>query len=69
MVQDHGRGITEENLPFVFNPFFSTKATGTGMGMAIAQRLVQEHLGRMELDSQVGRGTTVSLLLPVSPHQ
>jgi signal transduction histidine kinase len=63
-VEDNGRGIPEENLPKVFNPFFSTKDKGSGLGLAMTKKIVDELGGRVELDSAPGAGTTISLYLP-----
>jgi signal transduction histidine kinase len=65
-VADTGVGITQENLPKVLEPFFTTKleGKGTGLGLAICRRIVQEHRGTLELTSEVGIGTTVRIMLP-----
>jgi signal transduction histidine kinase len=49
----------------IFDPFFSTKVNGTGLGMAIARSVVHFHGGRLEVHSEIGRGTRVSVHLPV----
>ena len=63
-VTDTGHGIPPEDLPQVFEPFFSTKEGGTGLGLALAHRVVQDHGGRIELQSAPGAGTTVVVTLP-----
>ncbi len=63
-VTDYGVGIRPEDSEFVFNPFFSTRNDGTGMGLAIAERVVQEHMGRIEVNSEPGRRTTIRIMLP-----
>jgi PAS domain S-box-containing protein len=63
-VEDTGRGIPEDIQPKVFNPFFSTKDKGSGLGLAMTKKIVDELGGRVELDSAPGRGTTISLFLP-----
>jgi PAS domain S-box-containing protein len=67
-VVDTGKGIPEADLPNVTEPFFTTKpeGMGTGLGLAICKRIVQEHRGIFEIRSEVGKGTTVSITLPVS---
>jgi signal transduction histidine kinase len=66
-VADSGRGISAENLPRIFDPGFTTKGAGVGagLGLAIAQRILSEHGGRIEAQSRLGEGTTVRLALPL----
>jgi signal transduction histidine kinase len=65
-VADNGDGIAPELLPSIFNVFVSTKGSrGTGLGLAVVQKLVEEHGGRVEIDSEPGKGTTVALVLPL----
>lgn len=63
-VTDSGSGISETDLRFIFDPFFSTKTQGSGMGLAIVERIVQEHMGRIEVQSAPGLGTSISIFLP-----
>ncbi len=63
-IADNGCGIPENIRERIFDPFFSTKPTGTGLGMAIARRIVDSHQGTIEIDSSEGSGTTVTLLFP-----
>jgi len=65
LVADTGVGIPSELLPHIFDPFFTTKEKGTGLGMAIAHRIIEDHLGTIEVSSRVGEGTTFTLTLPV----
>jgi PAS domain S-box-containing protein len=65
VIRDGGCGISEEDLEHIFDPFFTTRAAGTGLGMSIAQRVIMAHEGRLEIDSQVGHGTTVRVVLPM----
>ncbi|MCA8951313.1 MAG: hypothetical protein KDE27_17530 [Planctomycetes bacterium] len=67
-VVDFGTGIAPDNLAKVFDPFFTTKDVdkGTGLGLAISHGIVERHGGRIEIDSQVGRGTTFLVVLPLS---
>jgi signal transduction histidine kinase len=65
-IRDTGPGITPENLPRLFEPFFTTKKNGTGLGLAICQRVIQEHLGTIEVKSEWGRGTTFIITLPTT---
>lgn len=66
-LRDTGIGIPAEILPLVFDPFFSTKPQGTGMGLTIAHRIVSEHRGEVRLESTPGLGTTVDVWLPRWP--
>ncbi len=61
--QDSGAGITPENLEKIFEPFFTTKTRGTGLGLAITKTIVEQHGGRIEVASEVGKGTTVTISL------
>lgn len=64
-VGDTGGGIPEEQINRLFQPFFTTKKKGTGLGLMIVQRIVREHGGRIEVESRVGRGTTFRVWLPL----
>jgi signal transduction histidine kinase len=64
-VADTGCGISPENLPRVPEPFFSTKKTGSGLGLSICQSIVSQMRGKMRIESEVGRGTTVRISLPL----
>ena len=63
-VQDTGKGIKGKDLAQIFDPFFTTKATGTGLGLCVVQGIVQEHSGRIRVESCPGQGTMVKLVLP-----
>jgi signal transduction histidine kinase len=65
-IGDSGGGIPAEVLPNVCEPFFTTRPEGTGLGLAIARRFVEETGGRLTIRSTVGRGTTISIWLPVA---
>ena len=64
-VSDTGPGIAPERLPRLFEPFYSGKPNGTGLGLTIAERIVSAHGGRIEIDSKPGRGTRVTMLFPL----
>jgi len=64
--KDFGFGIQEEDIDKVFFPFFTTKEHGTGLGLAIAYRIIEEHNGKIQVESIPGGGTTVDILLPKS---
>ncbi len=63
-VADTGRGMSEEQRANLFHPFQSFFDSGTGIGMAIVYRIVQEHGGRLDVESQPGRGSTITVVLP-----
>jgi len=66
-VEDDGPGIALADQARLFEPFFSTKFSGTGLGLAISKTLVEQHGGRIEVDSEPGRGTRFLIVLPESP--
>jgi len=64
-VTDTGGGIPQEQINRIFEPFYTTKKKGTGLGLMIVQRIVRAHDGRIELESNVGKGTTFRVWLPL----
>jgi signal transduction histidine kinase len=65
IISDTGRGIPPEHLPNIFRPFYTTKGNGTGLGLSLARRIVEEHHGRIEVTSSVGKGSKFVVLLPL----
>jgi len=65
---DNGSGIPPENLEKIFEPFFTTKEKGTGLGLAITRQIVEQHHGRISIESIVGQGTTVTVFIPFEPE-
>jgi signal transduction histidine kinase len=63
-VRDHGAGIAEQDMAHIFEPFFSTKKQGTGLGLAMVRGILAQHSGTVEIRSTVGMGTSVSLVWP-----
>lgn len=63
-VEDDGIGIPSDDLPRLFDPFFSTKEGGSGLGLALTQQIVRDHGGELDVQSVVGRGTTFTVRLP-----
>ena len=64
-VSDDGPGIDREQLEHLFTPFYTTKSKGTGLGLAICQKIVAEHRGMIKVESEPGRGTTFTVMLPL----
>ncbi len=67
-VADTGTGMAPEALARMFEPFFTTKSHGTGLGLLISQRIVQQHHGAIQVESQPNKGTTFRVLLPARPE-
>jgi len=65
MVSDTGSGIRKDDVEHIFDPYFTTKQTGTGLGLAIVHKIIEAHGGEVRVESEIGRGTTVTVLLPV----
>jgi two-component system, NtrC family, sensor histidine kinase HydH len=66
-VQDNGKGIEPEIIQDIFNPFFTTKKTGTGLGLAVINKIIEDHHGTITVESSKGQGTTFTVLLPCRP--
>jgi signal transduction histidine kinase len=69
LVADTGHGIAKSDLQKIFNPFFTTKEVGkgTGLGLTVVHGIVQEHGGSIEAESELGRGTSFMITLPLAP--
>ena len=63
-ITDTGDGIPAKTLPEIFKPFFTTKSRGTGLGLAVTRRIIEEHGGVISVESRAGKGTTFTILLP-----
>lgn len=66
-VKDYGSGMDSETVENIFFPFYSKKSSGTGLGMAIAKKIIDGHQGRINIKSQTGSGTEVEIELPYNP--
>ncbi len=66
VITDTGCGISQEDLPHIFDPFFTKKDGGTGLGLSITHQIIVEHKGTIEVESQEGRGTTFKIRLPTA---
>lgn len=67
--QDKGKGMSREHMGHLFQPFFTTRKTGTGLGLLIVRRIVREHGGEIDIESREGEGTKVSVVLPIHQHR
>jgi len=65
-IKDNGCGISKENMEKIFTPFFTTKAKGSGLGLALSFRIIKEHGGFFRIESTEGKGTTISVFLPIA---
>jgi len=65
VIEDSGEGIPKEKLETIFDPFYTTKPAGLGLGLSIVYRIIKEHQGEIHVDSRVGQGTTFTITLPV----
>jgi len=63
-IEDTGGGISEQNLNKIFNPFFSTKDKGSGLGLSIVRNIMEAHRGAIAIESQLDSGTKVTITLP-----
>jgi two-component system sensor kinase FixL len=68
LVGDTGEGISEEDQKKLFQPLFTTKAKGMGFGLAICQRIIEAHRGRISVESTLGKGTTFKINIPSNPE-
>jgi two-component system sensor histidine kinase HydH len=63
-VTDTGRGMSQETKDQIFNPYFTTKNSGTGLGMAIVHKIIEAHNGKVTVSSEEGKGTVITIHLP-----
>jgi len=67
-IRDSGEGINPADIAHVFDPFFTTKDHGTGLGLSVVHGIVQEHGGVIEVESELGKGTTFTIYMPLAPE-
>ncbi len=67
-VSDRGQGISEDVIDRIFDPYFSTKTSGTGLGLSLTKTVIEKHGGEIAVESVVGKGTTVTITIPVRPR-
>jgi len=67
MIQDQGTGIKKEHMGRIFDPYFTTKQKGSGLGLTIVHSIIEKHDGHVEVDSELGTGSMFSIYLPASP--
>jgi PAS domain S-box-containing protein len=67
-IEDNGEGMDEEELRHIFDPFYTTKTTGTGLGLALVRRVINEHGGIVTVKSKAGSGTKFDIYLPVTSY-
>ena len=67
-IADTGHGIAAHDLPHIFEPFYSTKPEGSGLGLALVYRVMQDHGGHVDATTGQGEGTTFTLTLPAAPR-
>lgn len=65
IIKDTGEGIPKEHIPNIFNPYFTTKEKGTGLGLSIVHRIISDHHGQIHPESKEGKGTKMTITLPV----
>lgn len=66
VIEDTGKGIAKEDLEKLFNPFFTTRSDGTGLGLAVSHRIIELHKGEIKVESEPSKGTSFTLILPIA---
>ncbi len=68
-ISDNGVGIAQDEIEKIFNPFYTTKPEGVGLGLSISNRLLEENGGKIEVSSEQGKGSTFKIYLPIADHK
>ncbi|HEN20590.1 MAG TPA: PAS domain S-box protein, partial [Desulfobacteraceae bacterium] len=68
VIEDEGHGVSQEHMPDIFKPFFTTKSRGTGLGLSNVKRIVEVHGGRVEVENQKTRGASLKVFLPIGKN-
>jgi len=68
IVQDNGEGIPKEHLPKIFDFMFSTKPTGSGLGLSTAKKIISDHHGEISVKSEANKGSTFRIRIPIEPR-
>lgn len=66
IIQDNGKGIPQENMSKIFDPFYTTREDGVGLGLSLCHQIISDHQGKMQIESEEGKGTKVCLTFPIS---
>jgi two-component system sensor histidine kinase HydH len=68
-IEDNGPGISEDILPKIFEPLFTTKQTGTGLGLSSCNNIIKSHRGKISVNTKIDAGTRFTIELPINPYQ
>jgi two-component system sensor histidine kinase HydH len=68
IISDNGAGINESDLPKIYDPYFTSKPAGTGLGLTVVQKIMEAHGGRINVESTIGLGTKVFLFFPLAKN-
>ncbi|MFH2012147.1 MAG: ATP-binding protein [Pseudomonadota bacterium] len=69
IISDTGKGMSEGDIERIFTPFFTTKDKGSGLGLSISYKIVEEHMGSIDVESEIGKGSRFYVYLPVTPYR
>jgi len=66
LIEDNGKGIPQEQISKIFDPFFTTKEDGVGLGLSLCHQIISDHNGKMNVESQIQKGTKITLTFPIT---